>query len=220
MNVGDLNSRVAVVNAEIKRLNNERQVNIGRKETLNVQLKNALDSYEHTYGVKLDIDSVESEISKVTAEVEADTLHMERILTLIGEGKYAEAEQLIGGIINPQDGTAVQSVQPSEPVSQPAEVQSTPVMPSVPTETSVMPDVPMGTPPTQPSTPVPPIPEPAVSRPSIPAPPVDTSEDVEGSVPPIAPPPGFGGDGFVTGAPISSFSQILSGTPFNPQGGN
>ena len=45
-NIADLNQRIAIANAESKRINNERQVNIGKRETLQQQLNSALQKYE------------------------------------------------------------------------------------------------------------------------------------------------------------------------------
>ena len=53
-----INSRIAVLNSTSQRVNNERQVNIGKKETLKKQLDDAIKLYQEKYGVALSVDTL------------------------------------------------------------------------------------------------------------------------------------------------------------------
>ena len=55
MELQQINKRIAVVNGESKRLNNERQVLIGKRQTLEKQLSDLLSAYKNDYGVELTI---------------------------------------------------------------------------------------------------------------------------------------------------------------------
>lgn len=168
MEISQINQRIAVLNADSKRINNDRAVSIGKKETLQKQMNDALAAYKAKYGVDLSEANLQAEIDRVSAEKLKEVEQIEAVLNLIKLGQYDEANALV-------NGTPVQADEPVTPtktgvVEQPAvPVQETaPVREAVPTP----PD--LGTPsaPVQESIPTPPV-QPVQE--SVPTPPVQES---------------------------------------------
>lgn len=127
MNLEQINQRISQVNEESKRLNNERQISIGRKETLTQQLNEALESYSKKYGVSITPDTLEAEVNRVMQLKQAELENVERVLNLIKEGKYEEAKGVVNPVQNEQLAqqqviTQADSQVPSnaEPVSPPS----------------------------------------------------------------------------------------------------
>lgn len=121
--IQEITQRIAASNAESKRLNNERNVNLGKKETLTAQLNNALARYSQQYGVALTVDNLEAETKRVLEEKEKETVKVETMIGLIKAGRYEEAEQ----IANPdaiQPTQQVQNVEPIQPIQQVKNVES------------------------------------------------------------------------------------------------
>lgn len=130
--IQEITQRIAAANAEVKRLNNERNVNLGKKETLTTQLNNTLTKYAQQYGVQLTVDNLAQEMNRVLEEKEKETANIESMLSLIKEGKYEEAEH----IANPDAEYTQATVEPTPtPVAQTATatVTPTPVTPVAPT---------------------------------------------------------------------------------------
>lgn len=119
--VQEITQRIAAANAEVKRLNNERNVNLGKRETLTTQLNNTLAKYSQQYGVALTVDNLQSEMQRVLKEKENETALIENMLALIKEGKYEDAERLANpdAVVetNPTVSTSVEPT-PVAPVSQ------------------------------------------------------------------------------------------------------
>ena len=132
--VQEITQRIAAANAEVKRLNNERNVNLGKRETLTAQLNNTLAKYSQQYGVELTVDNLQKEMQRVLQEKETETTLIENMLALIKEGKYEDAERLA----NPD--ALVESNTAPTPVSPTPTVEPTPVAPTPTVEpTSVAP---------------------------------------------------------------------------------
>jgi hypothetical protein len=216
MTVAEINQRIAVANAESKRLNNERQVNIGKRETLTSQLQTALEKYEKDYGVKLTVENLQTEIANVSSKKEKELAQVEQMLTLIKEGKFDEAQT----VANPQaaqekaEQTAPTTPTVSAPTT-PTEPQvAPPSAPTVPTEPTV------ATPPIVPTTPT----EPQIAPPTPSAPKMNLSgiDALEGFVTPptpsapTAPTTPQAPTEEVGESPITSFSAILGGSQFAP----
>jgi uncharacterized small protein (DUF1192 family) len=233
MEISQINQRIAVLNADSKRINNDRAVSIGKKETLQKQMNDALAAYKAKYEVDLTEANLQAEIDRVSAEKLKEVEQIEAVLNLIKLGQYDEANALVSGTpvqaeeqVTPINAGVVQETAPvKEAVPTPPDLgtPSAPVQESVPTppvqESIPTPPV-LGTPvddiPTPPDLGVP-IPStlgtPAESIPTppdlgIPTPPSEPSL----GVPPIAP------TSTPSGQPIASFNQILGGSPFKPQG--
>lgn len=202
MTLEQINSRVSQLNNEVSRLNSQRAVNLGKRETLQAQLDNAIKAYNETYGANIDVSGLDTEIATVTADTEKAVLHMEQVLGLINAGNIEEAEKLLG--VEPANTQTVASQAVEHTVTQTVEPAVQPMQQAV-VEPVVQPVV---EPVVQPV--VEPVIQPIVQ-------PVITPEVVAPPTPPAGiptPPPVVDNNP----APMS-FGAILGGTPFNPQGG-
>ena len=231
MTLEQINSRVSQLNNEVSRLNSQRAINLGKRETLQAQLDNAIKAYNETYGANIDVAGLDNEIATITADTEKSVLHMEQVLGLINAGNIEEAEKLLGvepantQTVVPQavEPAVIQTVEPTatqvaEPVVQP--MQQAVIEPAVqPMQQAVIePAVqPIAQPVVQPM-------QQAVVEPAVQpiAQPVITPEVVvpQPVVTPPTPPAGIPTPPPVVDsnpAPMS-FGALLGGTPFNPQG--
>lgn len=171
MEIAQINQRIAVLNADSKRINNDRAVSIGKKETLQKQMNDALAAYKTKYGVELTEANLQSEIDRVSAEKLKEVEQIESVLNLIKLGQYDEANALVNGTPTvKEESTPVQEVPVTPVVEQPqSSVPTTPVQETTPV------------PPVQESVPTPPdlgiptepVPAPQVAAPveSVPTPP-------------------------------------------------
>lgn len=167
MEIAQINQRIAVLNADSKRINNDRAVSIGKKETLQKQMNDALAAYKAKYGVELTEANLQSEIDRVSAEKLKEVEQIESVLNLIKLGQYDEANALVNGTPTvKEESTPVQEVPVTPVVEQPqSSVPTTPVQ-----ETTSVPPVP--TAPAQESVPTPPdLGIPAAPVESVPTPP-------------------------------------------------
>lgn len=161
MEISQINQRIAVLNADSKRINNDRAVSIGKKETLQKQMNDALAAYKAKYGVDLTEANLQAEIDRVSAEKLKEVEQIEAVLNLIKLGQYDEANALV-------NGTPVQAEEPATPASSGVVEQPTvPVQETAPIKEAVPTPPDLGTPsaPVQESVPTPPV------QKSIPTPP-------------------------------------------------
>lgn len=247
MEIAQINQRIAVLNADSKRINNDRAVSIGKKETLQKQMNDALAAYKEKYGVELTEANLQSEIDRVSAEKLKEVEQIESVLNLIKLGQYDEANALVNGTPAVKESTPVQEAPATPVVEQPqTPVSTVPVqepIPTPPVENSIP------TAPVQKSVPTPPdLGIPAASVESVPTPPIQesipTPPDLGLHEPPtlgtpVATPPVLGTPtesiptppvepslgvppvaptSTPSGQPIASFNAILGGSPFKPQG--
>lgn len=248
MEISQINQRIAVLNADSKRINNDRAVSIGKKETLQKQMNDALAAYKAKYGVDLTEANLQAEIDRVSAEKLKEVEQIEAVLNLIKLGQYDEANALVSGtpvqaeeqVTSTNAGVVQETAPVKEAVPTPPDLgtPSAPVQESVPTP-PVQESIP--TPPVQKSIPTPPdlgfsakesIPTPPVlGTPvdDIPTPPtlgtpaesIPTPPDLGIPTPPSEPSlgvPPIAPTSTPSGQPIASFNQILGGSPFKPQG--
>lgn len=171
MEIAQINQRIAVLNADSKRINNDRAVSIGKKETLQKQMNDALAAYKAKYGVELTEANLQSEIDRVSAEKLKEVEQIESVLNLIKLGQYDEANALVNGTPTvKEESTPVQEVPVTPVVEQPqnpvptASVQETTPVPPVQESVPTPPDL---------GIPTEPIPAPQVAAPveSVPTPP-------------------------------------------------
>lgn len=185
METGQINQRIAVLNAESKRLNNERAVNIGKKETLQKQLDEALAHYKTTYGVELTEANLQSEINRVSGDKIKEIEKIETVLNLIKAGQYDEANALVNGtptqietpVTQTETPVSQSTIQTETPVAQPETpvapvVQPQPTASAQPVVTETVPtppviETPVATPPVMESVPTPPVIETPVATPPI-----------------------------------------------------
>lgn len=87
----ELINKINSLNNEVKRLNNERNVALGKKETLTQQLNQGLADYNAKFQTNISVDTVEAELTKVSGEVEAKVTKLETAITQIKSGNFTEA---------------------------------------------------------------------------------------------------------------------------------
>lgn len=218
-NINELNQKIAFLNAECQRVNNERAVNIGKHDTLSKQLESAIKSYNEKYGKNITVDSLEQEIKAVMSAKEKEIANLEAVLNAIKSGDYNTANNLVNGVVietKVEEPSVEAPVQVEVPKVE-APVVETPVSPAtspIATPAFVAPSNP------EPVAPpvVPPVVEPVVPpvvEPIAPpvvepvAPPVMTPPPVMSAPPQMTPPPVAAPNG----AP-KSFAAILGGTAF------
>ena len=198
MTLEQINERVSQLNNEVARLNSQRAVNLGKRETLQAQLDSAIRAYNDAYGASIDVSTLDSEIASVTADTEKAVMHMEKVLACINSGDIAGAEQLLG--VEPSSVTQPLATPQAvvEPVVAPPVVE--PVVNTVPAppQASAIPQT---------------VIEPVVQE--FVTPQAAVEPVVVSPVEVVAPPP----VNDASPAPMS-FGAILGGTPFNPQGVN
>ena len=247
MEISQINQRIAVLNADSKRINNDRAVSIGKKETLQKQMNDALAAYKAKYGVDITEANLQAEIDRVSAEKLKEVEQIEAVLNLIKLGQYDEANALVSGtpvqaeeqVTSTNAGVVQETAPVKEAVPTPPDLgtPSAPVQESVPTppvQESIPTPPDLGfsakesipTPPVL-GTPVDDIPTPpdlGVPTPSTlgtPAESIPTPPDLGIPTPPSEPSlgvPPIAPTSTLSGQPIASFNQILGGSPFKPQG--
>ena len=158
----ELINKINSLNNEVKRLNNERNVALGKKETLTQQLNQGLADYNAKFQTNISVDTVEAELTKVTTEVQAKTTKLEEAITQIKSGNYTEANSTLD--IKPVVPVAETAQASTEPTTEPTTVHSAPVAPVVP-EAPVQQSAPV-----QPDAPVAPVMTSTPSEPERPAP--------------------------------------------------
>ena len=198
MTLEQINERVSQLNNEVARLNSQRAVNLGKRETLQAQLDSAIKAYNDTYGASIDVSTLDSEIASVTADTEKAVMHMEKVLAYINSGDIAGAEQLLG--VEPSSATQPLATPQAvvEPVVAPPVIE--PVVNTVPAPPQAS---------AIPQTVIEPVVQEFVTPQTVAEPVVVSPVEV------VAPPP----VNDASPAPMS-FGAILGGTPFNPQGVN
>lgn len=198
MTLEQINERVSQLNNEVARLNSQRAVNLGKRETLQAQLDSAIRAYNDTYGASIDVSTLDSEIASVTADTEKAVMHMEKVLACINSGDIAGAEQLLG--VEPSSATQPLATPQAvvEPVVAPPVIE--PVVNTVPAPPQAS---------AIPQTVIEPVVQEFVTPQAVVEPVVVSPVEV------VAPPP----VNDASPAPMS-FGAILGGTPFNPQGVN
>lgn len=198
MTLEQINERVSQLNNEVARLNSQRAVNLGKRETLQAQLDSVIRAYNDTYGASIDVSTLDSEIASVTADTEKAVMHMEKVLACINSGDIAGAEQLLG--VEPSSATQPLATPQAvvEPVVAPPVIE--PVVNTVPTPPQAS---------AIPQTVIEPVVQEFVTPQAVVEPVVAPPVGV------VAPPP----INDASPAPMS-FGAILGGTPFNPQGVN
>ena len=211
-NINELRQRIAVANSESKRLNSERAINLGKKDTLTKQLDTALKSYNEKYGKNITINTLNAELEAVTIAKEQEVKTIEAIIDAINNGNYEEANKL-SGVVTKSEGVTpaisepvvAQPVAPTSVTQTVAQPVAQPVVEPVtqPVVEPVMPSAPTPVAPPVANTPVAPTPVAPPTAPSglnMPTPPSLSGLDI--SVPDTNPAP-------------PSFQAIIGGTAFD-----
>ena len=116
MNIDEVKQKIEATNVQSEKLNKERQINIGKKETYTTQLDKALSDYKKAYGVELTIKNLTSELERVKAEKERELALVEGMIACINNGDYNGARQLAGEpIVEVNDKLSVDTETPIMP---------------------------------------------------------------------------------------------------------
>lgn len=96
MNVDELRQRIAVINSNVARTNEQRNRNLGMRETLERQSNSAITAYKEKYGVDLSQVSIEDEYKRVLDSATKEATLIESVLANIAAGEYDLANQALG----------------------------------------------------------------------------------------------------------------------------
>lgn len=107
MTLSELSGKISSINARVQQVNNERQMNMGKYETLKTQLDSAMEKYSKQYGVELTSDNLMDEVNRVSSVLEEQANKMEKVLGCINAKDYAGAEALLGVKKEPEKATPV-----------------------------------------------------------------------------------------------------------------
>lgn len=203
MELAQLNSRISVVNSESKRLNEARQVNIGKRATLEQQLNDAFATYKQHYGVDLTIENLASEQQRVATAKEKEVSDLEHVINLIKTGNYDEATKYINGGVTSNEQQTAQSTeaqpvveqQVAQPVAPQVEQPTTPIAQTTPVAPVVQPTTPVSQPVTPVAQPTTPVTQPTVAEKPVGTPPVIETPTAETpiGVPPVINKPSLSG---------------------------
>lgn len=127
----ELRQRIGVINSRIGQINDQRNKNIGMRESLTTQLNQSIADYQAKYGVDLSTsDLVDAEYNRVAEEKEKEVKLLEDVISKIEAGDYSGANSLLG--VEPETKSVEQKVETkqSESVEPSVAPQSTePVAP-------------------------------------------------------------------------------------------
>lgn len=127
----ELRQRIGVINSRIGQINDQRNKNIGMRESLTTQLNQSIADYQAKYGVDLSTSElVDAEYNRVAEEKEKEVKLLEDVISKIEAGDYSGANTLLG--VEPETKSVEQKVETkqSESVEQSVAPQSTePVAP-------------------------------------------------------------------------------------------
>lgn len=142
MQIDELRSRIAQANAKSSALNNERQVLIGKKESLTAQLEKGIADYNARFNRNITKDDIQAELEKVVDEKARELERLDAVLGCIAEGNFEEAEHLSKvplyadkkaeeTVHQAEDGQYAMNVTQQAPVQQP---QAAPVQQQAPVQ--------------------------------------------------------------------------------------
>ncbi len=116
MQMNELMGTIETLNAKVGTLNSQRLTDLGKKETLEKQLATAVADYKSTYGVELTKDNIDSECSKVEADLIQQSNKLSKLISLIESGNYTEADEL---------ASTVEGVTSTDITDEPRDIAST-----------------------------------------------------------------------------------------------
>ena len=132
----ELINRINTLNKEVKKLNKERDIALGKKETLTQQLNQGIADYNAKFQTNISADTVEVELNKVTSEVQAKVDKLETAITQIKSGNYTEANATLE-IKTPEFSEPVETTQTSTESTTVHSVSESPAVPEVSVQQSV-----------------------------------------------------------------------------------
>ena len=112
--VKEMISRIAILNAESAKVNDQRSVNLGTKQTLESQFKELSQAYKVDYGVEITPENIATELAKETQEMEKEINLISGVLDAIQTQDYDKANSLLGIEVKQEEPASV-----AEPISEP-----------------------------------------------------------------------------------------------------
>lgn len=108
--MGELRQRIGVINSRIGQINDQRNKNIGMRESLTTQLNQSIADYQAKYGVDLSTSElVDAEYNRVAEEKEKEVKLLEDVISKIEAGDYSGANALLG--VEPETKSVEQKVE-------------------------------------------------------------------------------------------------------------
>lgn len=93
----ELRQRISVINSRVGQINDQRNKNIGMRESLVAQINQGVTDYKAKYGVDISSNElVEAEFKRVSAEKEESVNLLENVIAKIEAGDYTGANALLG----------------------------------------------------------------------------------------------------------------------------
>lgn len=106
----ELRQRIGVINSRIGQINDQRNKNIGMRESLTTQLNRSIADYQAKYGVDLSTSElVDAEYNRVAEEKEKEVKLLEDVISKIEAGDYSGANALLG--VEPETKSVEQKVE-------------------------------------------------------------------------------------------------------------
>lgn len=106
----ELRQRIGVINSRIGQINDQRNKNIGMRESLTTQLNQSIADYQAKYGVDLSTSElVDAEYNRVAEEKEKEVKLLEDVISKIEAGDYSGANALLG--VEPETKSVEQKVE-------------------------------------------------------------------------------------------------------------
>lgn len=106
----ELRQRIGVINSRIGQINDQRNKNIGMRESLTTQLNQSIADYQAKYGVDLSTSElVDAEYNRVAEEKEKEVKLLEDVISKIEAGDYSGANTLLG--VEPETKSVEQKVE-------------------------------------------------------------------------------------------------------------
>lgn len=113
-NINELESRIKSVNANIAKLNSERNSNLARKKVYEEEFNKGCAEYNAKYGTSIDLSNIKEEYSRVQDYFTTKVGEMEQVIALVKEGRVAEAEAILKGVPEVEEQLPVEEPQVEE----------------------------------------------------------------------------------------------------------
>lgn len=113
-NINELESRIKSVNANIAKLNSERNSNLARKKVYEEEFNKGCAEYNAKYGTSIDLSNIKEEYSRVQDYFTTKVEEMEQVITLVKEGRVAEAEAILKSVPEVEEQLPVEEPQVEE----------------------------------------------------------------------------------------------------------
>ena len=140
VNINEIRNKISIINTRSAEVNNQRSVNLGKKQATESQLQALLKTYKDKYGVVLTPETLETEIQTVVTKQEEEYNKLAGVIEAVNAGNYDLANQLLGietkteEVQQAQEQSSVVSEAVNETVQAETTLQNFQGVSSVPTE--------------------------------------------------------------------------------------